>query len=279
MSFDVLAPHYTWLEAVLAGRRLQRARTAWLEQLAGCSEILIAGVGHGHFLRRCAQRFPQARFTSVDASAAMLARAAAHAQRAEIEPERTRFIHATLPGWRPERQGYDAVVTHFFLDCFPPDELADVMDVLAAGAGTNAVWLLSDFAIPSRGIARQRARAIHAIMYGCFRRVTRLRARRLTEPDPLLAGHGFTLRGRRTSEWGLLRADWWVRDPGRRAAVMHSQGRTTTNRTFAEANAPRPENRRVPMRAECCRTIGSAFVQVQHHGRIQIRNEEIGRMP
>ncbi len=211
MSFDVLAPHYTWLEAVLAGRRLQRARTAWLEQLTGCGEILIAGVGHGHFLRRCARRFPQARFTSVDASAAMLARAEIHARRAGIEPGRARFIHATLPDWRPERRAFDAVVTHFFLDCFPPDELADVVEALAAGAGGAAVWLLSDFAIPARGIARQRARAIHALMYGCFRRVTKLRAHRLTEPDPLLAGHGFTLLGRRTSEWGLLRADCWVR--------------------------------------------------------------------
>ena len=27
MSFDRLAPHYTWMEAVLAGPRLQRCRT------------------------------------------------------------------------------------------------------------------------------------------------------------------------------------------------------------------------------------------------------------
>lgn len=30
MSFDRIAPHYRWLEAILAGNVLQRARTAWL---------------------------------------------------------------------------------------------------------------------------------------------------------------------------------------------------------------------------------------------------------
>ena len=33
MKFDRLAPHYDWMETWLAGERLQRTRTAWLDEL------------------------------------------------------------------------------------------------------------------------------------------------------------------------------------------------------------------------------------------------------
>jgi ubiquinone/menaquinone biosynthesis C-methylase UbiE len=211
MSFDRLAPHYTWMESVLAGSRLQRCRVAWLESLAGCERILIVGVGAGHFLRRCAQRFPEAHLTSVDASQGMLRRAEQRAQRAGAAREQLEFVHASLPDWRPPANTYDAIVTHFFLDCFPPAELEAVIAVLAASARPNARWLISDFAVPSRGLGRQRARVVHALMYGFFRRVTGIRARRLTSPDNLLQSAGFVLEQRRTYEWGLLHSDLWRR--------------------------------------------------------------------
>ena len=211
MSFDALAPHYTWMEKVLAGSRLQRCRVMWLEALADHERILVAGVGHGHFLQRCAQRFPAAKIMSVDASAGMLRRAEQRAIRSSVGAERLEFVQARLPEWKPPSQTFDAIVTHFFLDCFPPDELRTVIEVLAAAARYNATWLWADFAIPPRGLARHRARAIHALMYAFFRRATRLRARRLTDPRPFLSAVGFNPVGRRSSEWGLLQSEHWSR--------------------------------------------------------------------
>jgi len=211
MSFDLLAPHYTWMEKILAGSRLQRSRVAWLDALAGRENILIAGVGHGHFLRDCARRFPNAKITSVDASAGMLRHAKARAHRSGARMEKLKFVHAALPAWRPTAAQFDAIVTNFFLDCFPPDELETVISVLAAGARADACWLLCDFAVPERGLARQRARVVHALMYAFFRRATRIRARCVTNPDPLLSAAGFVLARRRAAEWGLLRSDLWVR--------------------------------------------------------------------
>ena len=211
MSFDRLAPHYDWMETVLAGRRLQRARTAWLEALAGRTEILSLGEGHGPFAVACAQRYPAARLTCVDASAGMQERARRRAARAGIAEDRLRWIHAGMPGWTPPAEAFDAIVTHFFLDCFPPDTLASVISTLARGARPDAVWLVADFAVPAGGVARWRARAIHALMYSFFQHATRLGARRLTPPDEGLRAHGFTLAGRRTWEWGLLQSDLWTR--------------------------------------------------------------------
>ncbi|MCX6956163.1 MAG: class I SAM-dependent methyltransferase [Verrucomicrobia bacterium] len=212
MSFDRLAPHYTWMERALAGPRLQRCRTTWLEELAGCRRLLIAGVGHGHFLAACARRFPTAEITSVDASAPMLAAARVRARRSAPNFSRLEFIHASLPAWQPPAAQFDAIATHFFLDCFAPEELARVVLTLARAARPSAKWLLSDFAVPEeRGWARQRARAIHATMYAFFRPIAGVQARRVTPPDELLRGQGFALARRQTSEWGLLHADLWTR--------------------------------------------------------------------
>lgn len=211
MSFDRLAPHYSWMEKVLAGSRLQRCRVAWLEALTNCDRILIAGVGHGHFLRTCARRFPEARLTGVDASAPMLAHAQRRARNAGIASERLEFVHARLPQWRPPSGQFDAIVTPFFLDCFPPRELGAIILGLAESARPAARWLLSDFTVPARGLARQRARLVHALMYNFFHRAGCIRARRLTDPSPFLTAVGFVLQQRRHFEWGLLHSDLWER--------------------------------------------------------------------
>ena len=207
MSFESLAPHYTWMEKVLAGSRLQRCRNTWLEQLASCERVLIAGVGHGHFLRALARRFPRCEIVCVDSSAGMLTQA----RRRVGRQEHHQFVHAALPQWRPPAGQFDAIATHFFLDCFPPEELAAVVDVLAQSARPHAKWLVTDFAIPPRGWKRQRARAIHAAMYAFFRPIAGVEARAVTPPDSLLQGHRFQLVGRKHREWGLLQADLWVR--------------------------------------------------------------------
>ena len=211
MSFDRLAPFYTGMEFVLAGTRLQRCRTAWIDALARCENILIAGVGHGHFLAAHTRRFPGARITCVDASAGMLDQARRRAQRAGAQMRTLDFIHAGLPEWTPPPHRFDAIVTHFFLDCFAPGELGRVVGALAAGAKQNAAWLVSDFAVPSEGFARHRARAVHALMYAFFRRLTHISARAVTPPDSLLQAEGFQLANRASVSWGLLHSDCWKR--------------------------------------------------------------------
>lgn len=208
MNFDRLAPHYDWLEALTAGRRLERARTAWLDALPPRGRILSVGEGHGRFAAACAARWPQAELTCVEPSPRMLARA-----RRRVGPAsaaRIRWHLAELAAWAPHGS-YDAVVTCFFLDCFPPEELAAAITRLAACAAPGAVWLVVDFAVPARGWRRWRARAVHALMYAFFRVATGLPARRWTKPDPLLRAQGFALAGRREFEHGLLRADLWRR--------------------------------------------------------------------
>lgn len=213
MSFDVLAPHYGWMERVLAGRLLQRCRTTWIDRLAGCERLLVAGVGHGRFLHELLPRHRQLRVLCVDASAGMLREAERRARRARLDLSRVEFVQARLPEWRGPPAACDAIATHFFLDCFSREQLSAVVASLAGATQPRATWLVSDFAMPPRGWARQRARAVHALMYAFFRVATGLPAWRLTPPDAPLAAHGFVLAGRRTFNHGLLQADCWERRP------------------------------------------------------------------
>jgi SAM-dependent methyltransferase len=213
-GFDGLAPHYVRMEKFLAGSRLQRCRTAWFAELAGCRRILIAGLGHGPELGELLARHPSAQLTCVDASAGMLQTAQTQARRAGLDLDRVRFVHASLPAWQPDAGAYDAILTNFFLDCFPAADLPAVIGTLAAGAAPRACWIISDFTLPARGLARRRAQAVHTLMYVFFRAVTGLKAARVTIPDHLLTEQGFALAGRQTTEWGLLQADLWTRRPG-----------------------------------------------------------------
>jgi ubiquinone/menaquinone biosynthesis C-methylase UbiE len=209
MNFDRLAPHYDWLEALTAGSKLQRMRTAWLEELQECRRILSVGEGHGRFAAACSERFPNAELTCVEASPRMLARAQ---RRAGHRAAAIRWERADVLEWTPPREKFDAIATCFFLDCFPPATLESVIAKLADCTAPGARWLVADFAVPAHGFARHRARAIHALMYSFFRVAVGLPARALTPPDDLLRVHGFRLAGRRESNWGLLRTDLWQRE-------------------------------------------------------------------
>jgi ubiquinone/menaquinone biosynthesis C-methylase UbiE len=208
MSFDLLAPHYDWMEALTAGQRLQQARIVWLDELRGCRRILSVGEGHGRFAAACAEKFPEAELTCLEGSPKMLKRARA---RLANSPAKINWVGTDFFAWSPQGK-YDAIVTCFFLDCFTPQQLAEVIDKLAACAAPNAPWLVVDFSVPASGLARWRAQAVHALMYAFFRVATALPARRQTAPDELLRANGFQLEGRREFEWGLLRADLWRRD-------------------------------------------------------------------
>lgn len=210
-SFDLLAPVYPALERLLAGPRLQRCRTAWIDELAGARRLLIAGVGHGPALAPILRRHPQLRVTCVDASERMLAVARSRALHAGADLDRVEFIHAALPDWPPPAGRYDAIATHFFLDCFTPAQLEAVVTTLARAATPDVRWIVSDFTLPARGPARWRALLVHRLMYTFFRLATRLPASRVTPPDDLLAAHGFRLLHRRVFDWGLLHADLWRR--------------------------------------------------------------------
>lgn len=211
MSFDAIAPHYRWMELVLAGEKLQRCRTRFLDEIPVPRKILLAGEGHGRCLIECVRRFPEARITCVDASAQMLIQARRRLESCGLETHHVDFAHADILEWKPAANAYDLLVTNFFLDCFRADQLEQVIAGLSTATTADANWLISDFQTPAGGLRRIRARLMLWVMYGFFRVVTRLPAKRLTAPGSLLEHAGFKLHCQIETDWSLLSSEWWRR--------------------------------------------------------------------
>ena len=211
MSFDLLAPHYRWMEWLCAGERLQRCRTALLAALPVPQNVLVYGEGNGRFLVALCRRFPQARVTVVEASAAMIKLARTRLRREGLEHAGVAFIHADALRWEPPAAVFDLIVTCFFLDCFRADQLQQLMPGIGNAATPDAQWMLADFQIADAGFRRVRSRMIVGLLYAFFRLTTRIAARELAAVAPGLHTAGFTLVERREFDSGLLYCDWWSR--------------------------------------------------------------------
>jgi len=211
MSFDILAPHYRWMEFVLAGEKLHRCRKTFLDEIPAARSLLLLGEGHGRCLVECCQRFPNTRITCVDASERMLTQARRQMTRHKMGADHVEFIHANVLSWTPTGKTYDLIVTNFFLDCFRADQLEQIIFQVAAATTPKVNWLIADFQTPPAGLRRIRGRLILWAMYAFFRTMTRLPAYELTTPDSFLERADFILHRRIEAEWGLLHSDWWRR--------------------------------------------------------------------
>ena len=204
-GFDLLAPHYLWMERVLAGSVLQSCRTKHLPAIANSRQILLLGEGAGRFLSEVIRASPTAEVTCVDSSAGMLRQA----RRVSPEGAHLTFVHADVFKHEFGTEKHDAVATHFFLDCFAPDQLQQLVSRIVRALKPGGIWLLSDFRVPHSGPQRWRATVILKVMYLFFRSVTALPACYLTNPDPYLEQSGLTLIKRHTANFGLLHSDLW----------------------------------------------------------------------
>ena len=212
-EFDHLARHYDWMEGLLAGGKLERCRNAFWNDIPSLGHALLVGEGHGKFLAALLKRDPSVQVTYVDASAKMLEVARERLLRAALPVARVEFIQAELPAWDPPNERYDLIATHFFLDCFPRDQLGHVIRSLHKAARLGGYLLMSDFQIPPAGLRRIRAQIIHWLMYRFFRVVTKLPASAFVSPQPFLRQAGFIRVRRAEFDRGLLCAELWKR-PG-----------------------------------------------------------------
>ena len=139
----------------------------------------------------------------------MLVEARKAVRRARLDGARVNFIEADVLDYEFPFRTHDAVATHFFLDCFAPEQLEKVVTRIAATLAPGGAWLLADFHLPPQGVQRWRVAIILKIMYVFFRAATGLPARTLANPDSFLERNGLVLIERHLLDWGLLHSDLW----------------------------------------------------------------------
>ena len=202
-NFDSVARWYRWLEYAAFGRALERCRFALLPALEDARRVLILGEGDGRFLEKLLSINSTARIDVIETSAVMSK--LARGRLSDEEARRVKFYLADARNWCFPEAEYDAIVTCFFLDCFTPKTLADLMPRITASAKPGACWLLSEFEAPST----VRSRVWLASMYAFFRTATNLEARQLGPFAELIAETGWENTRRVTFASGLMSAGIW----------------------------------------------------------------------
>lgn len=210
MNFDRIARAYRWMEFAVFGRALWRARICLLPRLHSVKRALLLGDGDGRFTSYFAQRFPDASVLYVDRSSRMLA--LARRRCINTRANNVEFINVDireLPASAAVAE-IDLIVSHFVLDCLSDAEVHAVVTALRKEASTGTRWLISEFAVPALQPWRALGTALVKVLYWGARLTTGLPVRKIPNYPAALHSAGFVLAERRSSLFGLLRAELWT---------------------------------------------------------------------
>jgi len=212
-NFNLLAGPYRWLEYLTFGPWLGFARNAFLPRLADCRNALVVGDGDGRFTAALLRANPAVHVHAVDASPAMLR---ALVRRAAPNAARVVTQLADARRWRPvpEEQTYDAIFTHFFLDCLTTAEIESMAEALRSSLSPSAIWVVTEFAVPPGRYGRFVAQPLVWGLYRVFAALTGLAVRTLPDHELALGAAGFVLKERQTRLAGLLVSELWIPVPG-----------------------------------------------------------------
>ncbi len=210
-NFDRLARLYQPLEHLTFGPLLARTRTHFLPELRDRRQALVFGDGDGRFLARLLAQNPALHADAVDLSRGMLAQLE---RRCALSSSRLHLHAADALHFTPKlppQLAPDLVVTHFFLDCLTPTELAQLIPHIAAHMQPGALWLVSEFRIPPRGPSRLLARLLVRSLYLAFRLLTGLRVTHLPDYAGIFRRSGLTRIAHHDRLFGILQSELWSR--------------------------------------------------------------------
>lgn len=211
-NFDSLARAYRWMEYCSFGPMLERCRFHFLSRCAQARHALVLGDGDGRFTARLMAANPAVQVDAVDASAAMLAVLQGRAQSCCPDADtRLHTIQADLRGFTPTDKDYDLVVSHFFLDCLTDDDVSALVERLLPALTEDAIWVVSEFSIPKKGLRRAAARLAVRSLYFVFFVLARLRVDRIPDYAKAFRDRGFHRREDAEYLGGILAAELWKR--------------------------------------------------------------------
>ena len=204
-GFDRIASTYGLLENLAFGKSLQKARIAHLKQIKGAREILLAGEGNGRFLEVLLAKNLHCKVTCMDKSQSMLNLAQRRIGNSGVNRVTFQKIDLTMEAI-PENK-YDALVTHFFLDCFRPKTLLDLLHQLGNSLQHGGKWLLADFVEPNKkNLLGGFQSSILRLLYYFFYKTSGIEAKKVCCPKQIMhslnmreMGHKSFLRGWITS--------------------------------------------------------------------------------
>jgi ubiquinone/menaquinone biosynthesis C-methylase UbiE len=209
-NFNRLARVYRWLEWFTFGPILWQCRCAYLVEMKNRQAALVIGDGDGRFTAQLLKQNPHIAIDAVDASESMLHRLKQHAG-PNADRVHTHLADARQLHLAPRK--FDLVATHFFLDCLTTVEVESLAKRLRETMTSDAVWVVSEFAIPDNWYGRLIARPLVTALYLAFGFLTGLTIRELPAHHEALQRAGLVLTRQRKRVWGLLVSELWEPTP------------------------------------------------------------------
>jgi hypothetical protein len=203
-NFNLIARPYRWLEYLTLGRALERCRLHFLPLLFDQKHALVLADGDGRFLAALLTANRHLHADAIDTSETML-QLLSH--RCAASADRLQTHHTSALAFAPTGP-YDLVVTHFFLDCLSQSDLETLAARIGPALAPKALWLVSDFHIPSSPM-RLPARILVRALYFSFRILTGLRTTHLPDHATALTQAGLTRIAHYRSLAGLLTTELW----------------------------------------------------------------------
>lgn len=211
-NFDSVARVYRWMEYFSFGRMLERCRFHFLMRCSHARHALVLGDGDGRFTARLLASNPTVRVDAVDASPAMLAVLHERARRTCRDADtRLSTTEADIRQFTPECNDYDLVASHFFLDCLTDGEVVALIARISPYLTQDAIWLVSEFAVPDKGWRRLGARILIRSLYFAFFFLTGLRVRNIPSYSRTFGDNGFHQIDKAAYLGGILTAEVWER--------------------------------------------------------------------
>lgn len=205
-DFDRIAPFYSPLSKLVFGRSQIRAQEYFIPAVSPGSRILIAGGGNGAILPALA-----AHLSGTDSEVFFIEpapRMLRLARRTHCGPLRIHFIQSTTEEFlRSAELSFDAILTGFFFDLFPPEKADSLLAQLNLHLKPGGVWLHTDFRL-SPGRPWWHAPLLKA-MYLFFRKVSGVQASSLPE---IQFPREFRLLEERTFYGRFIAAQLWKKD-------------------------------------------------------------------
>ncbi len=184
-SYNLIAPIYDTIAALIFGTALRKAQIHFLPFLSSNANILIAGGGTGWILEEIVAIHPQGLCIDyVDVSAKMIA----IAKQRNIGNNKVNFIHQSIFSFTGN-QLYDVIITPFFFDNFKEETVQQAFVILHQQLKGNGLWLYTDFRINHASPLWQKA--LLFLMYKFFRIAANIEAERLPNVASCFSQHPY----------------------------------------------------------------------------------------
>lgn len=205
-GFDRLAAVYDGMARLVYGKSIRRVQTHYLSQWPKDARILIVGGGTGWFLEEVLKQTDPEYVLYVDLSSQMIEKSRKRiAKCSQPLAERVEFFCGKIHDIPGQRDLFDVVVTHFYLDMFNGEELKQQIAALQGLLRPGGLWSLADFAYVKKGLMRPVSRFLVGTMYLFFRMVAGIGSRRLEDYPALLEDSGLEQRDGVAFYGGMIR--------------------------------------------------------------------------